>query len=51
MGATNIMDRVAAMMGDINEVSIDVQSALDVPKGGVSLILPALLATGLLHIC
>ena len=49
MGATNIMDRVAAMVGDINEVSIDFQGALDIPKGGVLLALPALLATGLLH--
>ncbi|MEN8250583.1 MAG: putative transposase [Bacteroidota bacterium] len=49
MGATNVMGRVAAMVGDIKEVSIEFQSTLDVPKAGVLLALPALLATGLLQ--
>ena len=49
MGATNVMDRVAAMVGDISEVAIDFQGAFDVPKGGVLFSLPALLSMGLLH--
>lgn len=49
MGATNSLDRVAAMVGDIQEVSIDFQACLDVPNGGVLLALPSLLAVGLLH--
>lgn len=49
MGATNTMGRVAAMMGEISEVSIDFQASIDVPNGGVLLALPALLAIGLLH--
>jgi len=49
MAATNVMERVAAMVGQIKEVSIEFQGAVDVPKGGVLFALPALLATGLLH--
>jgi len=49
VGATNVMQRVAAMVGDIKEVAIEFQSTLDVPKGGVLFALPALLATGLLQ--
>ena len=49
MGATNIMDRVAAMVGQIQEVPIEFESAFDVPRAGVLFALPALLATGLLH--
>ena len=49
MGATNVMDRVAAMVGDISEVPIQFHGALDVPNGGVLFSLPALLANGLLH--
>lgn len=49
VGATNVMQRVAAMVGDIKEVSIEFQNTLDVPKGGVLFALPALLATGLLQ--
>jgi len=49
MGATNVMDRVAAMVGDIKEVPIEFQGALDVPNGGVLFSLPSLLAFGLLH--
>lgn len=49
MGATNTMDRVAAMMGQISEVPIQFQSSLDVPNGGVLFALPALLSVGLLH--
>ncbi len=49
MGATNVMERVAAMVGDISEVTIDFQGAFDVPKGGVLFSLPALLSMGLLQ--
>ena len=49
MGATNVMERVAAMVGDISEVTIDFQGAFDVPNGGVLLSLPALLSMGLLQ--
>jgi hypothetical protein len=33
MGATNTLDRVAAMMGEIREVPIAFQAAVDVPHG------------------
>jgi transposase-like protein len=49
VGATNVMDRVAAMVGDINEVPINFQGAVDIPNGGVIFSLPALLASGLLN--
>lgn len=49
MGATNVMGRIAAMVGDISEVPIQFHGALDVPNGGVLFSLPALLANGLLH--
>lgn len=49
MGATNVMDRVAAMVGNIQEVTIEFEGAYDVPRAGVLFALPALLATGLLH--
>jgi hypothetical protein len=49
MGATNTLDRMAAMLGQISEVPIQFQASNDVPNGGVLLALPALLAIGLLH--
>jgi len=49
MGATNTLDRMAAMLGDISEVSIEFQTSIDVPNGGVLFALPALLAIGLLQ--
>ncbi len=49
VGATNSLERVGAMMGNIQEVSIDFQATLDVPNGGVLFALPSLLAIGLLH--
>lgn len=49
MAATNTLDRVAAMMGEISEVPIDFQPSNSVPNAGVLLALPALLAIGLLH--
>jgi hypothetical protein len=36
MGATNTLDRVAAMMGEIREVPIAFQAAVDVPYGGAN---------------
>ena len=49
MGATNTLDRVAAMVGDISEVSVDFEASESVPNGGVLFALPALLSLGLLH--
>lgn len=49
MGATNILDRVAAMVGDISEVALDFKASESVPNAGVLLALPALLSMGLLH--
>lgn len=49
MGATNALDRVAAMVGDISEVPLDFKASESVPNAGVLLALPALLSTGLLH--
>ncbi len=49
MGATNTMDRIAAMMGDISEVSLDFKASQSVANAGVLLALPALLSVGLLH--
>ncbi len=49
MGASNVVDRVAASMGELEEyVAPDFQPAMDVPNGGVLFALPALLAVGLL---
>ncbi len=48
MGAGNTLERVAASMGELDEVGIAFQPALDVPHGGVLLALPALLVSGLL---
>ncbi|MCP5024626.1 MAG: hypothetical protein GY930_23035, partial [bacterium] len=49
MGASNVLDRVAASMGDLIAVEPVFQTVADVPHGGVLLALPALLAVGLLH--
>ena len=49
MGATNTLDRVAAMMGEINEAPLDFEASESVPNGGVLFALPALLSIGLLH--
>ncbi len=37
MGATNTLDRMAAMLGQISEVPIQFQASNDVPNGGVLL--------------
>jgi hypothetical protein len=46
---TRPAERVAAAMGALASAPIQFESASDVPKGGVLLALPALLAAGLLR--
>lgn len=48
MGATNVLERVAASMGLLDTAAIEFKPALDVPNGGTLLALPALLVSGLL---
>jgi hypothetical protein len=48
-GATATLERLAASLGRLNEVTPRFDAALDIAKGGVLLALPALLATGLLR--
>jgi prepilin-type processing-associated H-X9-DG protein len=48
-GATATMERLAASLGLLNEVTPRFVAALDIPKGGVLLALPALLVSGLLR--
>jgi len=48
-GATRTLQRVAAAMGEIGAAPAQFEAARDVPRGGVLLVLPALLATGLLR--
>jgi hypothetical protein len=47
--ATRTAERVAAAMGALVSAPIQFEAARDVPKGGVLLALPALLAAGLLR--
>jgi prepilin-type processing-associated H-X9-DG protein len=49
VGARNVLDRVAASVGDLTAVEPIFQAVCDVPNGGVLLALPGLLAIGLLH--
>jgi prepilin-type processing-associated H-X9-DG protein len=49
VGASNVLDRMAASVGDLTAVEPVFQPVSDVPNGGVLLALPALLAIGLLH--
>ena len=49
MGAGNVMDRMAASVGDLSAVEPEFQAVSDVPNGGVLFAVPALLAVGLLH--
>lgn len=46
---TRPAERVAAAMGALSSAPIQFETASDIPKGGVLLALPALLATGLLR--
>jgi len=48
-GATAVMERLAASLGFLNEATPRFAAALDLPKGGVLLALPALLVSGLLR--
>jgi hypothetical protein len=48
-GATATMERLAASLGKLDEAGPRFAPALDVPKGGVLLALPALLLSGLLR--
>ena len=47
--STRPAERVAAAMGALSSAPIQFETASDIPKGGVLLALPALLATGLLR--
>ncbi len=49
VGADNVLDRMAASVGELTGVEPEFQAVSDVPHGGVLLALPALLAIGLLH--
>jgi len=49
MGASHVLERVAASLGQLDEAAIEFTPALDVPRAGVLLALPALLASGLLR--
>ena len=49
VGTCNVLDRVAASVGELTCVEPKFQAVSDVPNGGVLLALPALLAVGLLH--
>jgi hypothetical protein len=48
-GATATLERLAASLGLLNEVTPRFDAALDIAKGGVLLALPALLVSGLLR--
>jgi hypothetical protein len=49
MGATNILDRIAASMGALINVPLAFEACTDITCGGVLFALPALLAIGLLR--
>ena len=49
VGATNVLARVAASVGELTAVEPVFQKVSDVPNGGVLFALPALLAIGILH--
>lgn len=48
-GATAVLERLAASLGELDEAGPRFAAALDVARGGVLLALPALLVTGLLR--
>ncbi len=48
VGTNNVLERVAASLGQTNGVSPEFQAVVDVPYGGVLFALPALLSVGLL---
>lgn len=47
-GATATLERMAASLGQLEEVELSFNRAVDLPHGGVLLALPALLVSGLL---
>ena len=47
-GATAALERMAASLGQLEEVELSFNRAVDLPHGGVLLALPALLVSGLL---
>jgi hypothetical protein len=49
VGATDVVGRLAASVGELEAVAPDFTPALDVPNGGLLCALPALLAVGLLE--
>ena len=49
VGTTNKLDRIAASLGDLEEVGVNFETILDVGFGGVLLAIPALLSIGLLR--
>jgi prepilin-type processing-associated H-X9-DG protein len=49
VGASNVLDRVAASVGELTAVEPVFKAVWDVPNGGVLFALAALLAVGLLH--
>ena len=49
VGADNVLDRMAASVGELTAVEPVFRAVSDVPNGGVLFALPALLAVGLLH--
>jgi hypothetical protein len=49
VGATDVVGRLAASVGELDAVAPDFTPALDVPNGGLLCALPALLAVGLLE--
>jgi hypothetical protein len=48
-GATAVMERLAASLGELDEAKPRFEAALDIPRGGVLLALPALMVSGLLR--
>ena len=48
VGASDVLGRLAASVGELDAVAPDFTAALDVPNGGLLCALPALLAVGLL---
>ena len=48
VGATNTLDRIAASLGELEEMKPTFKNALDIPNGGVLLALPALILNHLL---
>src|SRR5262249_22004998 len=48
-GATATIERLAASIGQLDEANPRFEAALDIPRGGVLLALPALMLSGLLR--